>query len=87
MVLPQHPTVLIMQPTRLKDQLGFVAKVLGLALLVAIALKTLGPRLAIPATSTVSLAIVLTPAIVMGGILGWQWWTSNDADTAHPERD
>lgn len=46
-------------------QWGFVVKVFGLSALGAIALKTLGPLVPIPATAPVSLAIVLTPALVM----------------------
>ncbi|RZM82252.1 hypothetical protein [Leptolyngbya iicbica] len=69
------------------DQIGFVAKVLGVSLALAIAFKTIAPRLPIPATSAVSLAIVLLPSAIVGAILTWQLWKMNDADAAHPRRD
>ena len=69
------------------DQLGFVMKVLGVSAAIAIAFKTVAPRLAIPATPAVSLAIVLLPSIIVGAILTWQLWKMNNADNAHPQRD
>ena len=58
-------------------QIGFVVKVIGLSTLIAIAFKTLAPRLAIPATNVVSLALVLTPSLVLGAFLAWRLWTAN----------
>lgn len=69
------------------DQLGFVAKVIGLSLAIAIAFKTVAPKLSIPATSTVSLAIVLLPSAIVGAILTWQLWTANHADSSHAGND
>ncbi|MDB9529510.1 hypothetical protein PN498_26200 [Oscillatoria sp. CS-180] len=69
------------------DQLGFVAKVAAISIALAIACKTLAPHLSIPATSTTSLAIVLTPAIVVGVVLFWQLWTSDHADATHSGHD
>lgn len=69
------------------DSLMFVMKVLGISLAIAIALKTVAPRLPIPATSAVSLAIAVTPAIVMGAILTWQLWTTNHANSTHSGSD
>jgi hypothetical protein len=69
------------------DQLGFVVKVMVISLLLAIAFKTVAPQLPIPATSLMSLVIVLTPAILMGAILTWQLWTANDADPTHSRSD
>jgi len=69
------------------DQLGFVSKVLGLSAAIAIAFKTIAPRLPIPATSAVSLAIVLLPSAIVGAILTWQLWKMKHADAAHSRRD
>lgn len=71
----------------LLDQIGFVAKVIGVSAAIAIALKTLAPRLPIPATSAVGLTIVLLPSILLGAILAWQLWNLNHADSAHPGHD
>ncbi len=71
----------------LLNQAGFVVKVFGLAAVIAIAFKTVAPRLAIPATSVVSLAIVLLPSLIVGAILAGQLWTANHADSAHPGSD
>lgn len=71
----------------LLDQVGFVVKVLGLAAVIAIAFKTVAPLLAIPATSAVSLTIVLLPSVIVGAILAWQLWTINHADSPHAGRD
>jgi hypothetical protein len=76
-----------MEKTSWLDQVGFVAKVIGVSVAIAIGFKTIAPRLPIPATATVSLAMVLTPAILLGGILTWQLWTANDANPTHPRRD
>lgn len=76
-----------MKPDVLLDQLGFVAKVIGLSGLMAIAFKTLGPSLPIPATAGASLAIVLTPAIVLGMFLTWQLWRAFNANPTHPGSD
>ncbi|MEM1309705.1 MAG: hypothetical protein AAGF98_09520 [Cyanobacteria bacterium P01_H01_bin.153] len=68
------------------NQLGFVAKVVGIAWAIAIAFKTIAPKLSIPATSAISLAIVLLPAAVVGAILAGQLWT-NHADSPHAGND
>lgn len=87
MVLFEYPALLTMKLDPLLDQLGFVAKVIGLSAAIAIAFKTVAPQLPIPATSRVSLAIVLTPAIGLGLILAWRLWTINHADSPHPGND
>lgn len=71
----------------LLDQIRFVAKVIGLSAIIAIAFKTLAPQLPIPATAAVGLAIVLLPSIVVGAILTWQLWNLNHADSAHAGHD
>ncbi|MEO0986066.1 MAG: hypothetical protein AAFY20_11000 [Cyanobacteria bacterium J06639_14] len=65
------------------DQIGVVAKVIVGSTAIAIALKVLAPHLAIPATPVVSLAIVLSPTVIVGGILCWQLWVSNQGDAAN----
>jgi hypothetical protein len=69
------------------SQWGFVGKVLGLSLGLAIAFKTLAPRLPIPATDGVSLAIVLTPALGLGAVLLWRLIYLVPPDHANPPRD
>ncbi|MGF1523368.1 MAG: hypothetical protein ACFBSF_13720 [Leptolyngbyaceae cyanobacterium] len=67
----------------MQTQLGFVIKVIVGSAAIAIVLKTIAPRLAIPATPAVSLAIVLLPTVIMGAILCWQLWVSNHGDAAN----
>lgn len=69
----------------MQTQAGFIAKVLLLSIAIAIALKTIAPRLPIPATSTVSLVIISTPTLIMGAFLCWQLWTSHDSDSSHTD--
>ena len=56
----------------MKASPGFVLKVFGASGAIALAIKTLGPKLDIPATASASLVIVLLPTIVMAGVLAWQ---------------
>ncbi|MGF1460646.1 MAG: hypothetical protein ACFBSG_16675 [Leptolyngbyaceae cyanobacterium] len=70
----------------LRDQIGFVAKVLGLAAIISVLLKTVGPRLPLPPTAAVSLVIISLPSLVVGAILLWQLWTANDR-SPHPPND
>lgn len=74
MVLFEYPALLAMQEVILWNQLKFVGKVVLLSTLLAIALKSIAPRLPIPATTSVSLILVLAPALIMGGLLVWQLW-------------
>lgn len=67
--------------------LRFLLKLLVPSLLLAIAIRVWGPHLPIPATNTVSLGMVLTPSIIVGGILGYRLWHSNGSVHAHPGRD
>ncbi|MEO1094838.1 MAG: hypothetical protein AAFX01_08060 [Cyanobacteria bacterium J06638_28] len=84
MVLFEYPTVLTMQAVTLWNQLKFVGKVVVLSTLLAIALKSLAPRLSIPATNAVSLILVLSPAVIMGIWLAWQLWSSGNGHSTHP---
>ncbi|NER83104.1 MAG: hypothetical protein F6K42_26835 [Leptolyngbya sp. SIO1D8] len=70
-----------------QDQTGFIVKVFGVSTLMAIALKTIAPRLPIPATSASSLAIVLTPTLVMGTLLCWQLWNTHHPHAATAPRN
>ncbi|MDA0269252.1 MAG: hypothetical protein O3A14_20425 [Cyanobacteria bacterium] len=85
LVLSQYSAVLGMVATL--EILRFLLKLLVPSLLLAIAIRVGGPQLSIPATATVSLILVLTPSVVMGGFLGYRLWHSNGANHAHPGRD
>jgi hypothetical protein len=67
-----------------QGSLVFLGKVVGLSALMAIAIKAIAPQFPIPVTSSVSLAIVLAPPLIMGAILCWQLWRVNHADPPHP---
>ena len=54
--------------------LYFGLKILLPSVLISIGIKFLGPRLAIPATTMVVLAIVLLPSLVLGVALLWRGW-------------
>lgn len=54
----------------------FILKVFGLAALLSILIKGVGPLLAIPPSAGVSLLLVLLPTVVMASFLGWQAWES-----------
>ncbi|ASC73355.1 hypothetical protein XM38_043200 [Halomicronema hongdechloris C2206] len=56
--------------------IGFVVKVFAIATLIAVAIKHLGPTLAIPATPAVSLGLVCLPTLGILGWLGWHWLRS-----------
>ncbi|HEY9825732.1 MAG TPA: hypothetical protein V6D19_09815 [Stenomitos sp.] len=53
--------------------ISFIFKLLMLSTLVSVAIKTLGPRLPIPATSPVALILVLLPTLIMAIALGVQY--------------
>jgi hypothetical protein len=55
------------------SQFSFIAKVLAASAFLSIVIKTLGPQLNIPATSSVVLAMVLLPSLLMGLVLGIQY--------------
>jgi hypothetical protein len=52
--------------------LGFLAKVFGLSLAVALAIKLVGPQLGLPATATASLLIVCLPPLLLAAVLLWR---------------
>lgn len=54
------------------DSLIVILKVLLISSVLTLLIKYIGPSLAIPASTTSSLIAVLTPALVMGGVLLWQ---------------
>jgi len=55
----------------------FVAKLFLLSGLIALAIKYLLPMLNLPATTAVALGLVLTPPILMAGLLAWRQLTQN----------
>jgi hypothetical protein len=54
-------------------QFSFIAKVLAASALISVGIKTLGPQLNLSATSSLVLAIVLLPSILMSLALGIQY--------------
>ena len=56
----------------MSDTLGFMAKVLLASALVSAAIKYGGPLLKLPVSSSISLLLVLTPAMLMGLWLTWR---------------
>ena len=56
----------------MNDKLSFILKVVLGSALISLAIKYLGPQLAVPATSAVAIAIVLAPPIIMAALLGWR---------------
>ncbi|WNZ22441.1 hypothetical protein HJG54_05900 [Leptolyngbya sp. NK1-12] len=52
----------------------FVMKLLVLSTILAVAIKYLVPLLQIPATPEIALALVLSPTIILAGILAWRRW-------------
>ncbi|KAI9131442.1 hypothetical protein [Acaryochloris sp. CCMEE 5410] len=51
------------------SSLGFVLKVLGLSTILSVAIKALGPLLPISGSNPLALGVVLTPSLVLGGLL------------------
>ena len=56
----------------MNSNLGLILKVLMASLLIAIAIKYLGPQLSVPATSSIALTAVLLPTIILAIALGWR---------------
>ncbi|PSN20305.1 hypothetical protein C7271_02805 [filamentous cyanobacterium CCP5] len=54
------------------SNVGFVAKVFGLAAGLALLIKGVGPLLTIPDPAVVSGVLVVLPSLVMGVILAWR---------------
>ncbi|NEQ96114.1 MAG: hypothetical protein F6K30_05220 [Cyanothece sp. SIO2G6] len=65
------------------QSIGLIGKVMVLSLLISLAIKYLVPFLAIPATDTVALIIVLLPCIIMMGLLGWRTVQANGHNPDH----
>lgn len=51
------------------SSLGFLLKVLGLSTILSAAIKYLGPLLPISGSNALALGVVLTPSLVLGGLL------------------
>jgi hypothetical protein len=58
----------------------FVVKLFSLSGLIALAIKYLLPMLNLPATTAVALGLVLTPPLVMAGLLAWRQLTLKQLD-------
>ncbi|TAF04531.1 MAG: hypothetical protein EAZ77_15510 [Nostocales cyanobacterium] len=56
----------------MKNQLGFLLKLLLLSTLISLLIKYVGPMLLIPETSTNALILVLLPTMIMITILLWR---------------
>lgn len=56
---------------------GLLLKVSILSLALSCVIKYGGPLLGLPATSSVALAGVVTPVLVMAVLLGGRWYQSN----------
>lgn len=52
--------------------IGFLTKVFGLSLALALAIKLVGPQLWLPATATTSLLIICLPPLVLAVVLLWR---------------
>ncbi|WP_421656903.1 hypothetical protein [Leptothermofonsia sp. ETS-13] len=51
----------------------FLLKVIGLSVGCAIAIKYIGPRLSVPASTVNVLIAVWFPSLLMAAILAWRW--------------
>ncbi|MCM2407951.1 hypothetical protein MMC39_18260 [Anabaena sp. CCAP 1446/1C] len=56
----------------MKNQLGFLLKLLLLSTVISLAIKYVGPMFLIPQTSTNALILILLPTITMITILLWR---------------
>lgn len=64
---------------------GFIAKVIGLSVVLAIAIKYGGPLLPVTGTTVNVLIAVLLPTVVMAGILAWRATTGGKKGTIDQE--
>lgn len=51
---------------------NFILKVFGLSIAIALLIKQIAPLLNVPPTAGISLLLVLSPTVVMAGVLAWQ---------------
>jgi hypothetical protein len=58
----------------MQSSLGLVLKVILASAALSWGIKYIGPQLSVPATSIVALVVVLTPPLVVAGLLGWRLW-------------
>jgi hypothetical protein len=56
----------------MKNQLGFLLKLLLLSALISFLIKYASPMFLIPATSTNALILILLPTIIMTAVLLWR---------------
>lgn len=57
----------------MKNQTGFIFKVLIISLLLSVVIKYVGPYLNIPLTAQIVLIIVPLPSIILGIALLWRY--------------
>jgi hypothetical protein len=55
------------------DTVRFLAKVIAFSVAISVGIKTIGPRLPIPATNAVAATMVVLPALLLGLALGVQY--------------
>ncbi|EKQ67828.1 hypothetical protein OsccyDRAFT_4119 [Leptolyngbyaceae cyanobacterium JSC-12] len=53
--------------------IGFILKVLALSVLISIGIKQGGGYLPVTPTATTAWVAVLTPSLLLAGLLGWRW--------------
>jgi hypothetical protein len=58
----------------------WVLKLILLSIVISVGIKTVGPDLAITPTTVVILALVLTPPLVLAGLLLWRLAKAKTAD-------
>ncbi len=57
----------------MSDSLKFVLEVVVASAIIAIAIKTIGPYLGVPATNAAAIVFVLSPTLIMASLLGWRF--------------
>jgi hypothetical protein len=63
------------------SQIWFLTKVMVGSLVIAIAIKTIAPLLAIPVTSATALIGVLGLPLIVLAVLGWHYWQGQSASS------
>lgn len=61
------------------DQGIVLLKILALSAAISLLIRYIVPLLNLPATSTVALVLVLAPPLIVGAVLGWRNWSSQQS--------
>ncbi len=61
----------------MSQRIGFLIKIMGISTGLAIAIKSGGPYLNIPASTTSALMLILFPNVALALLLGWRAWNHN----------